>query len=407
MNRTPRSPISSRRRNAVRGVLAAAALAGLAGCGAKEPIPITFDPTVPSAPGETTDPLGSLGTVPDLPIGTLAPVSAPDSGSVAATPPPAVGTAWQNVTANLAGHPSECGNLTMVAAQPGTDVVLAGVAGDGVWSLDPAGDGWTQLGQGAGSATITTRASAIVFDPDDTDVFWVAGIYGVGPAVMRTADGGATFSPLGDVDHADGLSVDFTDPERQTLLVGRHEVTDVRLSHDAGETWVDVTAGLPDGAGYSHFPLALSPTTLLVGTVRGDESGIFVSDDAGATWQRTFEFGVVSAPYVAADGTIVWALDNGNGVVRSTDAGQTWELAGAVQLISNIVDTGNALVAAGPTSLFRSTDGGRAWAAFGPALPFMPNRLAYSAERQALFISYADCGEVVLDDAVAMLPLAP
>lgn len=413
MNHTVGSPHHHRRGTRTGGLLALVALAGLAGCGAKEPIPIVFDATLPSPPPASTTPLGSdLGDLPGFPAETTDPSSDPAPDTVAggepetSSPAPLTG-AWQNATANLAGMASECGNLTMVAAQPATDLVIAGVAAQGLWALDAAGEGWTQLGQGEGSEPITTRASAIVFDPDDDDVFWLSGIYGAGPGVLRTDDGGTTFTALGDVDHSDGISVDLTDPERLTLLSGRHEVTDVRLSHDGGATWNDVSAGLPDEAGFTHFPLVLSPTTLLVGTIHGDEPGIFRSEDAGATWQRTFDFGVAAAPYVDADGTILWVLDGGNGVVRSTDDGRTWELAGAVQLVSNIVDADGTLVAAGPSSLFRSTDGGLTWAGFGPALPFTSNRLAYSAARSAFYISKADCGEVVLDDAIASLSTAP
>jgi len=42
---------------------------------------------------------------------------------------------WVNVTSNLAGMASECGNMTYVSAKPNEDLVIAGVAQRGLWAL--------------------------------------------------------------------------------------------------------------------------------------------------------------------------------------------------------------------------------------------------------------------------------
>ena len=41
---------------------------------------------------------------------------------------------WVDATGNLAGKPSECGNLSYLAARPDSDQVIAGVAQQGLWA---------------------------------------------------------------------------------------------------------------------------------------------------------------------------------------------------------------------------------------------------------------------------------
>ena len=71
---------------------------------------------------------------------------------------------WQNVTGNLANMASECGNMSLLSAMPGSPTVIAGVAMRGLWA-NTAGTTWTQMGSGAGSATIINRPNWIVYDP--------------------------------------------------------------------------------------------------------------------------------------------------------------------------------------------------------------------------------------------------
>ena len=68
---------------------------------------------------------------------------------------------WVNVTGNLAGMPSECGNLSFMSVIPGKDRVIAGVAKHGLWQTVDGGETWTPLGQTAGSDAIVNRPSQI------------------------------------------------------------------------------------------------------------------------------------------------------------------------------------------------------------------------------------------------------
>src|SRR5438105_13373508 len=78
---------------------------------------------------------------------------------------------WVDVTGNLAGMPSECGNLCLLSVVPGEDRIIAGVAKRGLWQTVDGGGKWSALGQGAGSDSIVNRPSRILYDPAHPGVF--------------------------------------------------------------------------------------------------------------------------------------------------------------------------------------------------------------------------------------------
>jgi len=224
---------------------------------------------------------------------------------------------WTNATGNLAGMASECGNLGLVSANPCSGMVIAGVAKAGLWGSDDGGKTWSKLGSGAGSDEITNRVSAIAYDPAHPGTFWESGIYN-GGGVYRTTDHGKTFEQLGDATHNDSVSVDFSDPERKTLLAGTHEQSSKLLrSIDGGQTWSDIGKNLPASAGYCTATAVLDPTSLLVGCSNG---GIFRSSD-GDQWTSVGSKGAIPQPLLATDGTIYWPGSQG-GIQLSTDHGQ-------------------------------------------------------------------------------------
>ncbi len=120
------------------------------------------------------------------------------------------------------------------------------------------------------------------------------------------------------------------------------------------------------------------------------EGGVWKTSNAGVTWNEIFDQvpGVASVGAIEvapSDTNIIYAgtgdiitggaIDEGNGMYKSTDAGKTWQHIGldsTKQIPSIIVDPSNpdvVLVAAqgnvheksGRRGVFRSTDGGRTW----------------------------------------------
>ena len=331
-------------------------------------------------------------------------------GVLTLTAPPAVSapplqapSTWVNATGNLAKMTSECGNLTTLSQVPGSDTIIAGIALRGLWA-NRSGSIWTQLGTGAGSATIVNRPLWITYDPARPGVFWESGIYN-GGGIYKTTDNGTTFQQLGSITHNDFVSVDFGDPSRNTLLAGGHEQSQrVERSTDGGKTWTNIGANLPDASNHSVAPLIINSRTYLVNTTGGGAGtgGIYRTSNGGASWQQVSALGPSGSPLVTSKGLIYWP--HGDGLLKSTDSGLTWTRVGShLQTVRPIELPNGRLVALGPTNLMISADGGATWSPVGPTLPFAPSGLIYSPRRQAFFIWRWDCGNVVLPDAIMKL----
>src|SRR5262245_13888407 len=69
---------------------------------------------------------GGSAPLPDVDWSTAP--AAPVARTCVVTPGTAPAATWTNVTSNLKGHASECGNLTIVSADPCSDQVIAGIA---------------------------------------------------------------------------------------------------------------------------------------------------------------------------------------------------------------------------------------------------------------------------------------
>ncbi|MGH9481980.1 MAG: WD40/YVTN/BNR-like repeat-containing protein, partial [Terriglobales bacterium] len=177
----------------------------------------------------------------------------------------------------------------------------ADVIGDGVYKSTDAGATWQHM-----ALVETGRIARIVVNPRDVNnVFVCAEGRDSGPqaerGVYRSTDGGANWTKTLFVDAntgCSGLSMDAADPS--TLIAGTWQVAQrtwqeasggpgsgVYISHDNGQTWTHLTAGLP------HSPLgkidvAIAPSNsqrmyALIQTY--DQGSLWRSDDAGTQWQ--------------------------------------------------------------------------------------------------------------------------
>jgi hypothetical protein len=350
--------------------------------------------------------------------------SGPDGGVT--TPDGGISGSWTEVTANLAGMSSECGDMSFVSVRPDQDVVIAGIALDGLYGVADGGTTYSPLGKGAGSATIINRTSAIVYDPDHPATFWESGTYN-DKAVYRTDDDGATFTALGNATHSDLVSIDFTDPNRQTLLAGTHETTQAFwLSQNGGASWNNIWGNLPADIGYASAPHVIDSQTFLLGTYFTDESqatGIYRSTDAGAHWTRVFNTPVRNRPLAASDGKLYWPVDTSTGAVIagsvaiSSDNGANWTLSGPSGVIASN-GGGPALLelpdhrfaALSQHDIIVSSDQGVSWKAVTPNFPdstVTMTGLAYSPFRKAFLVWHFGCnfsGDTVPNDAILATP---
>ncbi|HEV8246557.1 MAG TPA: sialidase family protein, partial [Polyangiaceae bacterium] len=291
---------------------------------------------------------------------------------------PAPSPNWVNATGNLAGMASECSNMGRVAADPSSKRVIAAVAQQGLWASDDGGKSWQPLGQGAGSAAITNRPTAITFDPEHPNVFWETGIYGAGGGMYKTTDGGETFAQLGTITNSQTASVDFGDPERKAILTGTHG-KGVYRSSDGGLSFVDVGTSLPGVD--TLWPLLIDAQRLLMGTF---DIAVYRSTDGGTNWNEVsklppsnYDGGFLRA----SDGSVYLSLSGNRGFGKSTDLGQSWTELDATGVafaapnfrITPIELPGGKLVTVGKDQLLKSSDGGSTWQAIGEPLPFVIN----------------------------------
>jgi photosystem II stability/assembly factor-like uncharacterized protein len=364
-----------------------AATLGVAACGSEtNTATIGFDEPPP------TDATTSLASVEDA-------MRSRASTSLAATTVQATAAAWVDVTANLVGLDSECGNLHFLTARPDRDMLIAGVASQGLWASEDGASEWTPLGRVGGSAFVNNRATSIVFDPADPRRFWESGIYGA--AIFQTRDNGASFEALGHVPHSDLVSVDFTDPRRQVLVSGTHEAPRVYRSRDGGRSWEDISAGLPPNIGSASLPHVVDSSTYLLGTKFGRDSAVFRTTDGGASWSAVYAGSVSGRPLVTQpDGRIYWLLEKGGGLITSGDGGSTWEemltwgpVGGPVGSLLELPDGRFATI--GPSNVIISDDQGRHWRAIGPTLPYEPFGLTYSPHHEAFYIWRFYCDKTV------------
>jgi hypothetical protein len=312
---------------------------------------------------------------------------------------------WAKAASNLTTLNSECGNLSTLASKPDQDLLIAGVAKNGLWSSKDGGASWQAMGTGAGSDPITNRTSAVVFDPVSKDRFWESGIYN-GNGVYETSDGGVTFQKQGSATHADLVSVDFSDPDRKTLLAGGHEQSrTLNRSTDGGATWAPIGSGLPDSTNCT-LPLVIGALDYLVGCggYGGGAVGIYRTTNGGTSWAEASKSGGGSRPLVASDASIYWASPNGS-LTRSTDHGQTWQDvagAGSVNSTSPTELPDGRLAALGQNAVVVSADSGKTWQKVTKNLPYNDARgVLYSKYQKAFFIWRFSCGDGPLpDDAV-------
>jgi photosystem II stability/assembly factor-like uncharacterized protein len=173
--------------------------------------------------------------------------------------------------------------------------------GTGVYKSTDGGDSWQHMG-----LEETERIARIVVDPTDGNTVFVCATGHLWNAneergVYRTRDGGETWERVLYVDEDTGCSDISMDPHAPNVLyAGMWQFrrwpwffesggpgSGLYRSLDGGETWQQLTDGLPEGEkGRIAVAVAPSRPNVVYALVEAEETALYRSDDMGATWER-------------------------------------------------------------------------------------------------------------------------
>jgi photosystem II stability/assembly factor-like uncharacterized protein len=184
--------------------------------------------------------------------------------------------------------------------------------------------------------------SALAFDPAAAEMptLFLARNPSKSPAdILRSVDDGATWNTVFTTPGGPLQDMAAARDGNGALVVWAVGGTHVWRSTDGGDTWLPAETGLP--ANPDLYRVYASPTFASDATLYLAAFGaLFRSTNGGDTWAQVLipyvnvPRHVVFSPNYAADGTLwistFWIEGQGeyppNGVVRSTDAGATWEM---------------------------------------------------------------------------------
>ncbi len=267
------------------------------------------------------------------------------------------GQRWNNISDGF----FEMGSVGAVAVSThNTNIVYVGMGehaprgvmtsyGDGVYKSTDAGKTWKHMGLAK-----THHISRIVIHPTNPDIVYVAAqgqLYGPNKerGIYKSTDGGKTWKNTLFVNELTGaaeLSMDGNYPEIMYAAMWEHQRkphmvvsggvgSGLYKSTDAGETWTEMTEGLPSEKG--KMAIAVSPANsnkvyaLIESDTNKDKGGLFVSNDAGKTWsmvsgdnrlvQRAWYY--IEVFVDPQDEDIVYVMSAP--ALRSLDGGKTWE----------------------------------------------------------------------------------
>ncbi|MEZ4422116.1 MAG: glycosyl hydrolase [Gemmatimonadota bacterium] len=231
----------------------------------------------------------------------------------------ATGGLWKTTSAGMSWEPvfddqptSSIGAVALAPSNP--NVVWVGTGepqnrqsspyGAGVFRSLDGGRTWEAKG-----LVETRHVGAIVVHPRDPDVVYVAAVghlWGPNPerGVYRTTDGGETWEKVLYVDEDTGaidLVMDPGDP--RTLFAATYQRrrtgfgfsadgpgSGIHRTLDGGDTWTELTEGLPDGdKGRIGLDVYRRDGNLVYAIVEGKDErarGIYRSRDRGDTWER-------------------------------------------------------------------------------------------------------------------------
>ena len=265
------------------------------------------------------------------------------------------GQTWDPVTDGQINS-SSVGAVAVSESNP--DIVYIGMGetelrgnimqGDGVYKSIDGGKNWIHLG-----LEETQSIAKIRVHPTNPDIVYVAALghpYGENPerGVFKSIDGGKSWNKVLYKSSKSGAIDLIMDPKNPEILyatiwqvyrtpykmLGGGPECGIYKSVDGGMNWIDISEneGLPKRPlGKIGITVSGANSNRIWAIVEANNGGVFLSDDAGATWelvnnerklrQRAFYYSRIYAD--PKDENIVYALNTG--FYKSVDGGKTFD----------------------------------------------------------------------------------
>jgi photosystem II stability/assembly factor-like uncharacterized protein len=310
------------------------------------------------------------------------------------------------------GQPTQSiGAIAVAASNPNIIYVASGEGlhrpdlsvGDGIYKSTDGGKSWTHLG-----LPDSQQIPALAVDPHDPNRVFAAVLghpYGPSPerGIYRSTDGGQTWQKvLYKDENTGGCDIEMDPSNASVLYACMWEVREgpwednnefngtaggLFKSTDGGNTWQQLTNGLPKNLSQVNVAIAPSQSSRLYATVAttapgGYESaaglGFYRSDDAGQTWYEVTKDarpamriggGDLSIPKVdPKNPDVVYSASIVT--VRSTDGGKTWtSIRGApggddYQNIWISPDNPDTILLVSDQGAIVSVNGGQSWSSW-------------------------------------------
>ncbi len=232
----------------------------------------------------------------------------------------------------------------------------------------------------------------MALSPLNSDIMVYAGnVYDSGYffGVSHSSDGGVTWEHdtigLG----SRGWAVAFDGVDTNRFYVGgdsAYSYPCLLISTDLGTTWTMSRAGL---SGAVNVLLTIPGDGQLV--YAGTNSGLFISTDAGATWEPTsLTRSVKTLVYDPGNEEIIFAGTYGYGVYASTDGGMTWGQMNDGLTCNKVLSL--ALRAGAENTIYAGTEGGSVFKTTLPAGVSSPSSLV--PRPSSLVVSPNPCREL-------------
>ncbi|MRR19159.1 hypothetical protein EG827_03105 [bacterium] len=245
-----------------------------------------------------------------------------------------VGTAsgglWKTVNAGTTFTPifdneavASIGALAVDPLRP--DIIWAGTGegnprnsvtgGYGIYKSTDGGRSWKCMG-----LELTRYIHRIIVDPVNPDIIYAGAIGNpwaphTERGLYRSTDGGSTWKRILFTNETSGVAdmvMDYANPGKIFVAMWDHQRwpwffrsssggSGLWLTRDGGETFTEITAGLPEEKGRIGIAIAASRPDYVYAYVESKPSAIYRSVDGGLTWEKRGDRNIGNRPFYYAE----------------------------------------------------------------------------------------------------------